>query len=121
MVMDIDTFRYHKSPLQGPYPYKDSESWGKFVRYLELGDDGYAVRQVDEFENGRLTRYDRVHWDGRFGTLASLRFGAEWKDYWGLPVAITSQEFEDMWTKAGESPAILEGYAADGPPPWIKA
>ncbi len=70
MAHPVDAFRYQRSPTQEPYEFKDALDWGTFVRYIELGDDGFALRQVDEYQNGRLCRYDRTHWDDQFGTLA---------------------------------------------------
>lgn len=35
--------------------------WGRVTRYLEIGDDLFAVRHIDVFENGYALLYDRVH------------------------------------------------------------
>jgi hypothetical protein len=122
MSADIARFRYSRSEPQGAYEYKDTESWGRFVRYIELGDDGYATRQVDEYENGYLSRYDRTHWDDQFGTLANFRFGEAWIRHWGTPIAITQVEFEDKWRRAGSSPAMaVKRSLSEAPPPWVKA
>jgi hypothetical protein len=108
--------------VQNPYPLKDAESWGTFVRYIEFGDDGFALRQVDEYENGNLCRYDRSHWDDQFGTLANFRFGPLWIQHWGTPLVITAQEFEDKWAKAGVSPVLdIRNPPPRDPPPWIRA
>jgi len=122
MTAEIDAARYHRSELQQPYPHKDSEAWGQFVRYIELGADGYAFRQVDEYANGYLSRYDRMHWDDQFGTLADFRFGPKWVEHWGQPTAISRAEFEDKWRRAAESPAMaLKQPPPPKPPPWIAA
>lgn len=120
MTPEISKYRYHRSPPQRPYPHKDSESWGSFVRYVELGDDGYAVRHVDEYENGNLSRYDREKWDDQFGTLANFRFGDSWIQHWGVPEPIAPEEFEAKWHAAGASPVMAaKRSAAKGPPPWL--
>jgi len=120
MPTDIEASRYQKSPVQEPYPYKESESWGKFVRFIELGDDGYALRQVDEFENGYLSRYDRAHWDDQFGSLANFRFGPNWIRHWGTPLIISQEEFEKKWAAAGRSPVSgMKHPSSNRPPPWI--
>ena len=122
MTGDIDAARYLRSTLQGPHPFKDSEAWGHFVRYIELGDDGYALRQVDEYANGYLSRYDRTHWDDQFGMLADFQYGPKWLEHWGQPVAIARAEFEDKWRRAAESPAMaLKQPSPLKPPPWIAA
>ena len=120
MPRDLDTFRYHRSPIQAPYELKHATAWGTFVRYVELGDDGFATRQVDEYANGNLTRYDRTHWDDQYGTLASLRFGKAWLQHWGKPVVITRDEFERKWVEAAKSGVSgLQLPSPSGPPPWL--
>jgi hypothetical protein len=122
MALDISKFRFHRSPPQERHEHKDSESWGSFIRYVELGDDGYAIRQVDEYKNGYLSRYDREHWDDQFGTLADMRFGDKWVQHWGVPSSITRQEFEEKWTKAGESSAAaLKNASPQASPPWLRS
>ena len=48
--------------------------WGECVRYIEIGDDRYAVRQVEVYGDGRVLRYDRSHWCDRFGQLFGCLF-----------------------------------------------
>ena len=120
MLAQVDAVRYQRSPLQAPYPLKASFAWGQFVRYIELGDDGFASRQVDQYENGYLARYDRKHWDDQFGTLADFRFGATWQKHWGNPDVIDRVEFEYLWSQAEASPPFSD--RAHSPPtsaPWI--
>lgn len=117
---ELETFRYHRSPTQVPYELKDSYVWGTFVRYIELGDDSFVSRQVDEYANGYLSRYDRTHWDDQFGTLANLRFGKAWMRHWGKPIAITRDEFEHKWQDAVNSPINkLKSPSPFGKPPWL--
>jgi len=107
MPAQIDAVRYQKSPLQAAYPLKASFAWGRFVRYIELGDDGFASRQVDAYENGFLVRYDREHWEDQFGTLADFRFGETWLKNWGEPHLILRTEFEHQWSQAALSPPFV--------------
>jgi hypothetical protein len=95
---------YAKSPPQGAYESKQSVDWGGFVRYIEFGDDAFALRQVDVFANGYLTRYDRIHWEDQFGTLADFRFGKTAVRHWGEPLLVTREEFESKWSEAATSP-----------------
>lgn len=112
--------RYLRSPANRPYELKDSAEWGDFVRYIELGDDSFALRQVDEYENGNLVWYNREHWNDQFGALADFRFGAKWVENWGPPTVITPQEFETKWRQATQSEArIPRRRTTLGPPPWI--
>jgi len=120
MPAQIDAVRYQKSPLQAAYPLKESYAWGQFVRYLELGNDGFASRQVDRYENGHLTRYDRIHWEDQFGTLADFRFGETWKKHWGEPQVIGYQEFEHLWHQAESSPPFAARNPSPvEPAPWL--
>jgi hypothetical protein len=48
--------------------------WGDSVRYVEVADDQFAVRQIEVFDNGNVLRYDRSHWCDDFGQLLGLRF-----------------------------------------------
>ena len=60
---------YEKAIQQGPAINEPAENWGQFTRYLEIGDDLRAVRQMDVFEDGQMLSYDRVHWVDEFGIL----------------------------------------------------
>jgi hypothetical protein len=112
--------RYTRSSTQKPYALKAAREWGEFVRYIEFGGDNFALRQVDEFANGFLVRFDRVHWDDQFGTLADFRLGKRWVEHWGEPDYIDEELFEAKWRAAEESyPFALRRSAFDGPPPWI--
>lgn len=121
MPLPIDLMWYVKSPVQPAYELKDAYSWGAFIRYIEFGDDAFANRQVDEYENGYLTRYDRVHWDDQFGTLATFRFGDRWIQHWGEPNRISTEEFEEKWIAAQESPPFgMRISGSEAQPPWIE-
>ena len=121
MVKTIDELRYHRSPPQPRNEFKESVEWGGFIRYVEFGDDAFASRQVDEYENGYLVRYDREHWDDQFGTLADFRYGKTWVKHWGEPHAITREEFELKWDAAEKSPPYKWRRADHrGQPPWIE-
>ncbi len=97
---------YHKAPGQGPLELEPLSSWGVFTRYLEIGDDRYAVRHVDVFANGHALRYDRAHWVDDLGMLADARYRPKtWVRWWGPAVPVTADEFERVWAAAESSPA----------------
>lgn len=77
--------------------------WGAFIRYLEVGDDQHVIRQVDQYDNGTLLRYDRSHWCDDFGMLLCGRFSRKQKAA-RLGAVITAAEFERVWRKALGSP-----------------
>jgi hypothetical protein len=80
--------------------------WGECVRYVEIGDDRYAVRQVEVYSDGRVLRYDRSHWCDRFGQLSGCLFSHKQKAIDGGPGAevIEAKEFERAWREALGSP-----------------
>lgn len=120
MPSQIGSVRYHKSPLQAAQALRESFAWGQFIRYIELGDDGFASRQVDEYANGYLTRYDRKHWDDQFGTLADFRFGETWRKHWGEPAVISQNMFQELWARAAISPPFrLRAASPNQQAPWL--
>ena len=48
--------------------------WGKFIRYTEIGEDGYAMRQIEVYKIGCILRYDRDHWCDDYGMLIMKKF-----------------------------------------------
>jgi hypothetical protein len=80
--------------------------WGECVRYVEIGDDRYAVRQVEVYSDGRVLRYDRSHWCDRFGQLFGCLFSHKPKAIAGRLWAevIEANEFERAWHGALGSP-----------------
>ncbi len=80
--------------------------WGECVRYVEIGEDRYAVRQVEAYCDGRVLRYDRAHWCDRFGQLFGCLFSHKRKAIEGRLRAevIEANEFECAWRGALGSP-----------------
>ena len=112
---------YVKSPEQEAYPLKDSYEWGKFIVYIEFGEDNFATRSVRVYENGYITRYDREHWEDQFGSLPDFRFGKTWVKHWGEPNEISAEEFEAKWKDAEHSePFKLRNPSPDIPCLWIE-
>ena len=96
---------YLKAPGQGPSVDEPRRSWGKLTRYLEIGEDGYAVRHVDVYENGHVLRFDRTHWVDNFGMLADMRYNPKkWEKWWGPSLTIEAAEFDEVWRAAEASP-----------------
>lgn len=92
---------------RGQCLHRDSlaKGWGECIRYVEIGDDRYAVRQVEVFGNDRVLRYDRSHWCDKFGQLFGCLFSQKQKAINGrrTAVVITRNEFEKIWRKAYHS------------------
>jgi|GEM_PF-1907033 len=76
--------------------------WDECVRYVEIGDDRYAIRQVEVYSAGRVLRYDRSHWCDRFGQLFGCLFSQKQKAIDGRlgATVIEAKEFERAWREA---------------------
>jgi hypothetical protein len=96
---------YWKASESGRRPDEPLRSWGRFTRHLEIGDDSYALRHVDLYENGHLLRYDRTHWVDKFGTLSAMAYDErKWEEWWGPASPIEPAEFKAIWHAADTSP-----------------
>lgn len=95
-------------------PEHPTTEWGAFVRFLEIGDDGYASRQVDVFLNGCALMYDRELWMDEDSMLADMKYNEEkWAQSWGRCQEITRELFEVEWEFAEAAPNQPQKYAAD--------
>ena len=117
---------YIEAPGQEPHESWPMKSWGRFTRYMQIGEDRYALRHVDVYANGYALRYDRVHWVDGFGILAEMRYDAEkWAEWWGPSITIGPSEFEAVWRAAESSPTWEQQVRSarmskDGPTPvWL--
>src|SRR3954468_14620059 len=79
-----------------------SQSWGPFIRYIEVAEDQLANRQVEVFKNGSILRYDRTHWCDDFAMLTRLKFSRKpkWRVFFPNSETITKTEFEKVWKNA---------------------
>ena len=50
------------------------DSWGPCVYFFEVGGDGWAVRQIEQYETGPTLRYDKDHDEDEHGFLTSEPF-----------------------------------------------
>jgi hypothetical protein len=100
--------------------------WGECVRYVEIADDRYASRQVEDYGDGRVLKYDRTHWCDRFGQLVGCVFSNKQKAIAGRLGAevIEAKEFESAWRGALRSPMweqqVEQSLVSEwGPPVWL--
>ncbi len=96
---------FEKAIDQCPEDVEPAASWGRFTRYIEIGEDLRAVRLVDEFTNGNLLSYDRIHWVDDFGMLADACINRNRKcGRWSQSEEIEAAEFDRVWAAARASP-----------------
>ena len=84
-----------------------ARAWCEFIRYVEVGDDQFALRQVDDFGEGRMLRYDRTHWCDGYGQLIGCRFSRKqkWSKGFHGVIQIDPAQFEVVWQAAAQSTA----------------
>ena len=70
------------------------DSWGASTWYFEVGDDGYAVRQLDQYDGGAILKFDETHVDDEFGALGEKPLDLE--DF--APFETDQTTFENAWT-----------------------
>lgn len=92
-----------------------SADWGTFCRYLEIGDDLFAVRQVDIYSNGNCLWYDREHWIDEFGELGCQRHSpravSQSQQRWTI-IEVSAAEFEAVWNTSQVAPNQPQQYDA---------
>ncbi len=94
--------------------------WGAMTCYLEVGDDQYAVRQIEVYHNGNILRYDRSHWCDAFGQLFGLRFSRQpkWAEFFPGGRVIELAEFERVWREARGSSQWEQQAASSRSAEW---
>jgi len=69
------------------------EKWGKSIWYFEIDNEGYAMRQIEKYENGKKLKYDLKNIEDEFGGLADQLIDLE--EF--VNFEITKDEFEEQW------------------------
>lgn len=69
------------------------DEWGPSTWYFEVGSDGYAVRQVEQYDDGTVLKYDDDHANDELGGLADQPLDvAEF-----TPFEVDRAAFENAW------------------------
>lgn len=69
-----------------------TNGWGTSWYYFEADEDGYVLRQLQQFENGQVLKYDDDYVEDEFGGLTDQPLNDEMTSF-----QIDKKEFEDMW------------------------
>lgn len=96
---------YGKAIHQLISPYEPMNAWGRLTSYIEVADDLWALRLVNQYEGGQLLCYDHSHWCDQFGMLCDgrIRRPPQSTEFWES-FEIEPAEFERVWQAALQSP-----------------
>jgi len=97
-----------------------AKAWGEFIRYLEVGDDQLAIREVEKYKNGNIVIYDRIHWCDDFGMLIGYRFSLKpkWSAHFRNVRILSAVEFENVWRMAQSAPEWENQVASSRVAKW---
>ncbi|MGX1614923.1 DUF6881 domain-containing protein [Micromonospora chalcea] len=76
------------------------DDWGRSLWYLEVGDDGWPVRQIEVYDAGHVLRCGPRCGEDRYGGLGQASLYDSDEDWSGFE--ITGVEFERIWHSDGE-------------------
>ena len=72
------------------------DSWGTSIWYLEVGTDGYPIRQMELYENGNRLKYDSNKTFDDYGGLGDQALDIQEFERF----EIGKDEFEQEWRKS---------------------
>lgn len=73
------------------------DDWGYSTFWMERGEDGYASRQMEVYDNGNVLKYDSSHLEDQYGMLSDVKLTAdELKE--SQTEFISAEEFEAAWS-----------------------
>ena len=70
--------------------------WGSATYYYEIGDDLYATRQIEIYENGNILKHDEDNFSDEFGMLTDKPIDPDEFE----PHVIAEDEFESVWNSS---------------------
>jgi hypothetical protein len=72
------------------------ESWGSAWWLFEADVVGIVFRQVEQYDNGQVNRYDKRHLQDKYGGLSEKPLDLDGFKHF----EISREEFETVWNKA---------------------
>jgi hypothetical protein len=76
------------------------DGWGHSVWYIEVGGDGWPVRQIEAYDNGPILRYGPGHEEDQYGGLGQASLDDPDEDWNRCMIA--RDTFEYVWDSASE-------------------
>jgi hypothetical protein len=71
----------------------DYDSWGRSVWYFEIDEQGVPARQIEQYENGPVLKYDANHREDQYGGLGDQPIDRD--DF--AAYEITAEAFSAAW------------------------
>jgi hypothetical protein len=92
------------------------DSWGAATWFVEVGDDGWPLRQVEVYDDGPVLRYGPNRTEDDYGGLGAARLEAveDWTRW-----VISAAEFEEAWSSASSrrrAPDAADEYVSPNAP-----
>lgn len=79
----------HWNELRGD----EHDAWGTSWWYFEVDDNGWALRQIEQYDSGVRLCYSEQRIDDEFGGLSEKPLDLSEQEY----ITISSQDFDAIW------------------------
>lgn len=83
---------YYKRPWEESRE-DDYTDWGASIWYFEIDEDGYPTKQLEQYENGKVSKYDLDNLEDDFGGLGDQAIDFEEFEAF----EISKDEFYKVW------------------------
>lgn len=89
----VDLKKYYYKRNWEEERIEDSDNWGESIWYLEVDSEGFPIRQIEKYNNGKILKYSEANMEDEFGGLGDQAIDRE--EFNSLK--ISQQEFEKEW------------------------
>lgn len=89
----VDLKKYYYKRNWEEERIEDSDNWGESIWYLEVDSEGFPIRQIEKYNNGKILNYSEANMEDEFGGLGDQAIDREEFNSF----KISQQEFEKVW------------------------
>ena len=89
----VDLKKYYYKRNWEEERIEDSDNWGESIWYLEVDSEGFPIRQIEKYNNGKILKYSEANMEDEFGGLGNQAIDREEFNSF----KISQQEFEKVW------------------------
>lgn len=89
----VDLMKYYYKRNWEEERIEDSDNWGESIWYLEVDSEGFPIRQIEKYNNGKILNYSEANMEDEFGGLGDQAIDREEFNSF----KISQQEFEKEW------------------------